>query len=66
MDMISLHMNATQGGANMHPRADLYPGVFLHPGANTANEHGLRLTTIFQKSIQVYQNNCFNNICKGC
>ena len=28
MDTISWHMNATQGGAN------------LHPGANCAHEHG--------------------------
>ena len=33
MDMISLHMSATQGGANLHP------GLVLHPGANTAHEH---------------------------
>ena len=40
MDMISMHMNATQGSANLHPGADLQPEVYLHPGANTAHEHG--------------------------
>ena len=36
MNTIYWHMNATQGGANLHP------GVNLHPGANCAHEHGLR------------------------
>ena len=35
MDTISWHMNATQGGANLHP------GVNLLLGANCAHEHGL-------------------------
>ena len=30
MDMVSLHMNASQGGATLHPEIDLHPGVFLH------------------------------------
>ena len=34
MNTIYWHMNATQGGANLHP------GVKLHPGANCAHEHG--------------------------
>ena len=42
MDMSSLHMNATQGGANMHP------GAKIHPGANIAHEHGLRPFYEFQ------------------
>ena len=33
-------MNATQGGANLHPGVNLLPG--LHPGANCAHEHGFR------------------------
>ena len=37
MNTISWHMNATQGGANLHP------GVNLLPGANCAHEHGFRL-----------------------
>ena len=34
MDTTCWHMNATLGGANLHP------GVNLHPGANCAYEHG--------------------------
>ena len=37
MDTTCWHMNATLGGANLHP------GVNLHPGANCAYEHGLRI-----------------------
>ena len=36
MDTIYWHMNATQGGENLHP------GVNLHPGANCAHDHGFR------------------------
>ena len=36
MNTIYWHMNATQGDANMHL------GVNLHPGANCANEHGIK------------------------
>ena len=43
MDTISWHMNATQGGANLHPDVNLLPGANLHPGANSAHEHGFRL-----------------------
>ena len=39
MDTIYWHMNATQGGANLHPGVLLHPGTNLHPGANSANEH---------------------------
>ena len=40
--MISLHMNVTQGGTNLHPGAKIHPGTKIHPGANTAHEHGFR------------------------
>ena len=30
MDTISWHMNATQGGANLHPGVNLLPGANLH------------------------------------
>ena len=49
MNMILLHMNATQGGANLHP------GAKIHPGANTAHElkvpliMGLRTLHAMQK-----------------
>ena len=42
MDTIYWHMNATQGGANLHPGVNLHPGATLHPGANCAHEHGFR------------------------
>ena len=35
------HMNATLGGANLHPGVNLHPGANLHPSANCAYEHGL-------------------------
>ena len=41
--MISLHMNATQGGANLHPGAKIHPSAKIHSGANTAHEHGFRI-----------------------
>ena len=44
MNTIYWHMNATQGGANLHPGVNLLPGANLHPGANCAHEHGLRPT----------------------
>ena len=43
MDTIYWHMNATQGGANLHPDVNSHPGANLHPGANCAYEHGLSL-----------------------
>ena len=43
MNTIYWHMNATQGGANLHPGVNLPPGANLHPGANCAHEHGLSL-----------------------
>ena len=42
MDTISWHMNAMQGGANLHTGVNLLPGKTLHPGANCAHKHGLR------------------------
>ena len=33
MDTIFWHMNATQGGANLHPGVNLLPIANLHPGA---------------------------------
>ena len=41
MNRIYWRMNATQGGANLHPGVNLLPGANLHPGANCAHEHGL-------------------------
>ena len=41
--MISWHMNATQGGVNLHPGVNLLPGANLHTGANCAHEHGFRI-----------------------
>ena len=43
MDTIYWRLNATQGGANLHPGVNLLPGANLHSGANCAHEHGLRL-----------------------
>ena len=40
MDTIYWYMNATQGGANLHPGVNLHPGANLHPVANCAHEHG--------------------------
>ena len=42
MNTIYWHMNATQGGANLHPGVNLPPGANLHPGANCAHEHGFK------------------------
>ena len=42
MNAIYWHMNATLGGANLHPGVNLLPGANLHPGANCAHEHGFR------------------------
>ena len=44
MNAIYWHMNATLGGANLHPGVNLLPGANLHPGANCAHEHGLSLS----------------------
>ena len=30
MDIIYWHMDATQGGANLHPGVNLHPGANLH------------------------------------
>ena len=49
MDTISWHMNATQGGANLHPGVNLLPGANLHPDANCAHEHGLTHISKVQK-----------------
>ena len=46
MNTIYWRMNATQGGANLHPGVNLLPGANLHPGANCAHEHGLRCNYI--------------------
>ena len=43
MDSIYWHMNATQGGANLHTSVNLHPEANLHPGANCAYEHSLSL-----------------------
>ena len=42
MDTTCWHMNATLGGANLHPGVNLHPRANLHPGANCAYEHGFR------------------------
>ena len=41
MNTIYWHVNATQGGANLHPGVNLLPGANLHPDANCTHEHGL-------------------------
>ena len=43
MNTIYWHMNATKGGANLHPGVNLLPGANLHPGANCAHEHGFSI-----------------------
>ena len=43
MNAIYWHMNATLGGANLHPGVNLLPGANLHPGANCAHEHGFNV-----------------------
>ena len=48
MDTISWHMNAMQGGGGK-----LHPGVNLHPGANCAQEHGLRDVIYLPSSVIV-------------
>ena len=42
MNTIYWHMNAKEGGANLHPGVNLLPGANLHPDANCAHEHGFR------------------------
>ena len=42
MNTIYWHMNAKQGGANLHPGVNLLPGAILHPCANCAHEHGFK------------------------
>ena len=54
MNAIYWHMNATLGGANLHPGVNLLPGANLHPGANCAHEHGFRCNyTKFQLKILI-------------
>ena len=43
MDTIYWHMNATQGGANLHPGVNLLLGANLHPDAKYENEHSIKL-----------------------
>ena len=40
METIYWHMNATQGGATLHPGVNLDLGANFHPGAHCAYEHG--------------------------
>ena len=61
MNAIYWHMNATLGGANLHPGVNLLPGANLHPGANCAHEHGFRIlkfgTNIrYDKLYRVFKN----------
>ena len=42
MDTLYWHMNATQGGANLHP------GVNLHPGANLHRVQIAHMNTAFK------------------
>ena len=51
MNTIYWRMNATQGGANLHPGVNLLPGANLHPGANCAHEHGLSLFLFLKKDF---------------
>ena len=53
-------MNATQGGANLHPGVNLLPGANLHPGANCAHEHGFRL--LFQEFFLLFYVEYFNEL----
>ena len=53
MNAIYWHMNATLGGANLHPGVNLLPGANLHPGANCAHEHGL-MFNVREARILVY------------
>ena len=52
MNTIYWRMNATQGGANLHPGVNLLPGANLHSGANCAHEHGLRQYATFVKLVK--------------
>ena len=52
MNAIYWHMNATLGGANLHPGVNLLPGANLHPGANCAHEHGFRALRNEQKKLR--------------
>ena len=57
MNTIYWHMNATQGGANLHPGVNLPPGANLHPGANCAHEHGLRqYEEIYTENLTIWGN----------
>ena len=60
MNTIYWHMNATQGGANLHPGVNLPPGADLHPGANCAHEHGFR-NVMHQKEINLIINSATDN-----
>ena len=51
------HMNATYGGANLHPGVNLLPGANLHPGANCAHEHGLRQYQILSSGLVYLERN---------
>ena len=47
------HMNATQGGANLHPSAKIHPGAKIHLGANTAHEHGFRVFLVYVRCPKI-------------
>ena len=63
MDTIYWHVNATQGGENLHPGVNLHQGANLHhPGANCAYEHGLRWPPFLYMVKYVLQNQKFYDL----
>ena len=53
MDIISLHMNAAQRGANSHPGADLQPGVFC-TWVQILHIHGCSFSCSFLLLFSIY------------
>ena len=64
MNTIYWHMNATQGGANLHPGVNLLPGANLHPRAKCAHEHAFKGFP-FQLSKNARHTPSFINIISG-
>ena len=56
MNAIYWHMNATLGGVNLLPGANLHP-LMSRSGANCAHEHGLRVGSA--SNIQSTNENIF-------
>ena len=53
MDIISLHMNAAQRGANSHPGADFHPGVFC-TWVQILHIHGCSFSCSFLLLFSIY------------